>query len=308
MGKVKKIGDEYFIEFYARGLLYQQKGGKDFKKAQALLKEIEDKIQQGEMGTIVRDVDVDVFFETFKDHNRDKYPLKTFQRYLSTIGHFYQWLGLNLRTIRKLSQITPSVIEQYRSALIKEQKNGKIKPKKINLTLLILKDVFRYGITLGYINDNPCFHAKWVEVKHQYHSFYLKPAQQDKIIDASSGTVRQILPALFACGLTEQEVVSLSLNQIDRKNNLLKLPSRQLPIRPDHMDILIALLEGHIQPISALLNDIKNIFSQHGLRYFQKIFFNSFVARLAAQDIKPADLLLYSGLEDIAKLLRFRPC
>ena len=32
MGDIRKINDEYYLEFHARGLLYQQKAGKDIAR------------------------------------------------------------------------------------------------------------------------------------------------------------------------------------------------------------------------------------------------------------------------------------
>ena len=42
MGTIKKIGDNYFIEFVARGLKYQRNGGTDKKEA---LKQVENSIE-----------------------------------------------------------------------------------------------------------------------------------------------------------------------------------------------------------------------------------------------------------------------
>ena len=56
MGTIRKIGDEYFIEFFARGLKYQQKIGLDPARAEQALKEIEAQIARGEALTIVREM------------------------------------------------------------------------------------------------------------------------------------------------------------------------------------------------------------------------------------------------------------
>ena len=73
MGDIRKINDEYYIEFHARGLLYQQKAGKDIARARQLLADIEAKIQQGETGPLVRDVDVDIFFQAFMESAWQEY-------------------------------------------------------------------------------------------------------------------------------------------------------------------------------------------------------------------------------------------
>ena len=165
MGQVRKIGEEYYIEFYARGLLYQQKGGNDIVHAQKLLDEIEGKIKQGEMGTIVRDVDLDIFLKTFSEFAQKEYSSKTFSRYSDTIKHFSEFLKKKFPGLKKLSEVTPKVIEDYRFYLSQEAERRKLKPKVLNFTLYLLRDCLDYGITLGYINDNPTLHVRLFSLK-----------------------------------------------------------------------------------------------------------------------------------------------
>ena len=161
MGSVKKIGNDYFIEFNARGLLYQQKAGSDFRKAQLLLEEIEAKIAQGEMATIVRDVDADIFKATFLENFSKVHTIKTCQRYQLLVKHFYGFLAESYPHLKKLSQITPSVVQSYQEYL----RGLKVKPGLINFSMYLLRDVLEYAIKLGYLNDNPTLHIRWFKTK-----------------------------------------------------------------------------------------------------------------------------------------------
>ena len=165
MGQVRKINDEYYIEFYARGLLYQQKAGEDLASAQRLLQEIETKITHGEMGTIVRDVDWDIFLQTFSEQVLNHYAPPTARRYQNLIHHLSQFLRTQHPQILKLSQVTPKIVEDYRFHLTQEAQRLKLKPKTLNFTLYLLRDVLDYGIKLGYINDNPTVHTRFFIVK-----------------------------------------------------------------------------------------------------------------------------------------------
>ena len=144
MGNIRKIGNDYFIEFYARGLKYQQKIGPDKKKAEIALKNIEDKIAKGEMALIVRDVDVDIFLVDFLEYAQKNHTAKTFKRYESLISHFKKFLKSDNPSLAKLSQLTPRILEQYRSFLItsKGNKEKHFKPKAVNITLFLLRDIF----------------------------------------------------------------------------------------------------------------------------------------------------------------------
>ena len=160
VGEVKKIGDEYYIEFYARGLLYQQKAGTDQAAAERLLAQIESKIAHGESATIVRDVDVDIFFQTFLECAAKEHTPKTLKHYQSLIDNFIQFLP---QEIHKLSSITPRVIEEYRFDLFDQK--PPIKAEMINFYLFLLRDIFDYSIKLGYLNDDPTFHVRFLDQK-----------------------------------------------------------------------------------------------------------------------------------------------
>ena len=113
MGKVKKINDEYFIEFYARGLLYQQKAGSDENVAQKMLSEIEDKINKGEMEAIDRDVDFDIFINSFCDYAKDRFSDTSFKRYVDVAKRFEGFINSEFGESPKLSKVTPIIIEKF---------------------------------------------------------------------------------------------------------------------------------------------------------------------------------------------------
>lgn len=158
MGQIKKIGDIYYIEFYARGLMYSQVAGTDEQDARKKLEQIEAKIAQGKSLTIVREIDLTAFFEQFLFHVRGQFSAKSAERFLKTWQHFRGFLDKNYPAIDKLFQITPSVVESYKTFLAKATK-----PKLVNLTLLFLREILEYGIRIGFINDNPTLHIRLLE-------------------------------------------------------------------------------------------------------------------------------------------------
>lgn len=246
MGQVKKIGDEYYIEFHARGLLYQQKGGQDKAKALKLLAEIEGKIRRGEMGTIVRDVDIDVFFKTFLDEAIKKYPSKIFKRYAHLSRHFLAFAGSRDPKITKASEITPKVIEDYQLSLRADEK---IKPGLINFTLLLLREVLEFARKLGYLNDNPTLHVRFEPMSPVASKFAVQLEKQEKEnrILALQEPLRSI--AIFACetGLTLSELCALrdiDVNIVHKRINAGVLNKRTVPMTPTAASILQSTL-GH---------------------------------------------------------------
>jgi len=155
MGNIRKINDVYYIEFYARGLLYSQAVGADIDEARKLLVQVEEKIADGEALTMARYIDLPDFYERFLFDAGLQYSPRSVQRFAATIKHFNSFLGEDFARLRQLDQLTPAVIESYKAYLAKSQK-----VKIANLTILLLRDVLEFGIKLGFLNDNPSLHVR----------------------------------------------------------------------------------------------------------------------------------------------------
>lgn len=162
MGNIRKIGDIYYIEFYARGLLYSQIAGPDLESARRLLEITESKISQGEALTVERTITLTAFFDQYESHIVSEFSAKTILRYRHLINHFSGFLYREFPHISKLSEITPHVCEAYRSALVKDHK-----PALVNFSLLLLRDVMDFGIKIAFINDNPTIHLKLCPWPHK---------------------------------------------------------------------------------------------------------------------------------------------
>ena len=155
MGQISKIGDTYYIEFYARGLLYSKVAGSDRAAAERLLKETEETIASGEALTIVREIDLPVFVQQFYIYASQEFSARTVIRFKLTGEHFTSFLIKQYPMAIHLSNITPSVIETYKLFLA-----ATVRPKVVNFTLLLLREMMEHGIKLGFIHDNPTLHVQ----------------------------------------------------------------------------------------------------------------------------------------------------
>jgi site-specific recombinase XerD len=156
LGQIRKINDVYYIEFYARSLLYSQVAGSDLEQAQKLLQQVEEKIAGGEALTMARHIDLPDFFERFvAEAKTQSYSPKSVQRFTSTINHFSGFLSNDFPQVHQLAQLTPVVLESYKANLVKTQKS-----KVVNLSILLIRDILEFGIKLGFINDNPSLHVR----------------------------------------------------------------------------------------------------------------------------------------------------
>jgi hypothetical protein len=190
MGQIRKINDVYYIEFYARSLLYSQIAGTNLEEAEKLLQQVEEKIAGGEALTIARHIELPDFFERFIVEARaQQYSPKTVERFATTIKHFGAFLKQDFPQVRQLAQLTPIVIESYKAHLVKTQK-----PKIVNLSILLIRDILEFGIKLGFINDNPSLHVRlspW-------------PKTPDRTSTARYLLAKQLLPKAVSLGKVAQ--------------------------------------------------------------------------------------------------------
>ena len=154
MGTVRKVGDTYYIEFFARGLLYSQIAGPDLKAAQELLEKTEATIGAGEALTVVREIDLEAFFTQFLAYASQEFNARSAARFKNAIEHFSRFLKDQYPQAKQLSKVTPRVVEDYKASL--DSKN----PVLTNFTLLLLREILDHGIKLGFINDNPTLHVR----------------------------------------------------------------------------------------------------------------------------------------------------
>jgi hypothetical protein len=155
MGEILKINGTYYIEFYARGLKYSQIAGPDLAAAQKLLAETEAKIAGGESLTVVRLIELPAFFDQFLRFAGEEFGPRTHRRFADLIGHFQDFLSTRHPSLLYLSQITPSIVEDYKSS-----RRPSSKPHLVNFSILLLREMLEHGIKLGFINDNPTIHVR----------------------------------------------------------------------------------------------------------------------------------------------------
>lgn len=265
MGTVRKMGQEYFIEFEARGLKYQQKAGADEPAAWKLLSEIEEKIACGEVGIVVRDVLVPAFLEDFLSTAATRYPAQTMNRFKSTANHFQEFLETQFRHVEVLSQITPKIVEAYKAQLRKASRRNEFppNPKVINLTLLLLREIFEHGIRLGFLNDNPGLHVDFLSDWRKELSL-ISVEDLQKILTLASAQLQRVAKIILATGLHPREICQLTVADVnygahefrtgDPRSRGRNFMVRQLPLTP----VVLELFGGASPAISAngfLLNE-----------------------------------------------------
>ncbi len=159
MGKIIKIGDQYFVEFTGNGLLFQKLAGSDKSKAEKMLKDVEESLVKEETDIfVVKEMDYREFCQKLTKYIEESFALKTQKRLLSAWNHFHSFLERNRPNLTKLKEITPAVIEQYKAELMKELSSKK--ELIISFTIFLLRVMFEFAVKSRGLNDNPTLHVK----------------------------------------------------------------------------------------------------------------------------------------------------
>ncbi len=322
MGSIQKIGEDYFIEFYARGLKYQQKIGPDMEMAQKALESIETKIAKGEAATLVRDVDHDIFFEDFLHYASQRHTPKSLARYKSVIEDFKSFLRQECPTITKLSEVTPRIIEQYKSLLIQQRPTVKkgLSPKAINLTLFFLRDIFEYAIKLGFLNDNPTLHIRLVKVSSAPIPTILTDEELKLVFNGADSYLWFLLEFILVTGMRVQKLIDLKWSDIDWPQGLLRIPGtpdtislngrgleilKQLQTKKQRPEKIFTDAAGCDLSIDRLTEALSRLNDHTGIKkklsYYA--FRHTFARNLVKKGVAIAHLYKFLGFTDIAKII-----
>ena len=327
MGTILKIGEDYFIEFTARGLKYRRNGGKDKVSAARLLKEIEAKIQKGEMSIIASDVEVVTFFKDFLVRIKSEEDPRTFARYRSVIKHFQEFIRTAHSCDCKLSEITPSVIEGYRVVLLENA--GDAKPEDLNLTLYLLRDIFDSAINFGHINDNPTHHTRLIAMPDQKIPQTLSDTDVQRLVNGLSGATLNIVNLILRTGMDAYELSRLKWTNIDLGDNCFKIESmpdslrrgRQMPMdhevlmiirqlqsqRSVHQDYVFMDKSGQKFKESEISDHCIKAAAKIGINRssVQHVFRNTFARTVLKKGVSLIGLHKLLGLKDIARVMKY---
>lgn len=340
MGSVRKIGDDYYIEFFARGLKYQQKIGPDEKRAAQALNDIESQIARGEAATFVRDVEIDIFFQDFLEYIRDKHTPKTIKRFNSVVESFANYLYRELPTVQNISELTPRVIEGYKIFSIRHpslslRRNGQINPNVINLTLLLLRDILQYAIKLGYLNDNPSLHVRFMEesLLAPAHPRVLIGEDRNKFLDHCSVAIRFLSEILLLTGLTISEAVELRWDQVDLEKMCLDLSTqrgragafeswlrvpvsiraaeifREMETNSNRKDLVFVNASCQEWAVAEVRTEIRSALCKvlGNMDMGPSILRHSFAVELLKKNVSILQLYLLMGKNDVGKMMIYSP-
>jgi len=132
----------------------------------------------------------------------------------------------------KLSEITPLMIEEYRSQRLSDG----LKKCSINREVSCLRKIFNVAINWCYASENPVKKIKFFSEKENLRERVLSEAEEPKLFEACSTSLKPILLVALHTGMRKGEIFKMKWVDVDLSKPEIRIPEskggkmRTLPI------------------------------------------------------------------------------
>ncbi len=265
MGRIYKRKNVWYIDVRIKGTRIRKRVGKSKRVAELALKDAEVKIAKDEFGLSNNDVPLDRLLAEFLDYSGTNHRESATKRYEAVIDHFRHFLDEKYHNIHFVSQITPALIESYKTFRrsewvnpngypvesddeVKDHTRKGARARTVNLELDALRAILNMAIEWGYTRQNPIVKVKRLKEDDRKPLRFLTKEECQKLLDASPP---DLYPACFTflhTGMRKAELENLQWADVDfdrrkilirrKKNWNPKTGEREIPIGGSLLDVL----------------------------------------------------------------------
>ena len=184
---------------------------------------------------------------------------------------------------RRLSDVTPRMIEKYKS----ERRKEGLAPATVNRELACMKHMYNLAILWEMTRKNPVAKVKFFKERNKRIEFLI-PEEIERLIIACSTYARPVVITALNTGMRLGEILGLTWNDIDLVNNQIILDetksgsSRRIPISGNLKKMLLKLkskesggqvfLNKHGMPLKSVRNQFECALKKAGIE--RKITFH----------------------------------
>lgn len=121
----------------------------------------------------------------------------------------------------KISEVTPSLIEEFKSNKIKEG----LSSRTLTNMLILLRGILELAVTDGAIINNPFNRVKIPPIE-RLKVKCLSKNEMDKVLKVAKNSYLQFYPLIYTAiftGLTRSELLGLTWEKIDSENKLIRV-------------------------------------------------------------------------------------
>jgi len=271
MGRIYKRNRVWYIDVSANGRRVRKRVGSSKEMAELALKDAEVKVAREEFGFSKKDIPIDDLIDRFLEYNRTNHRSTTTRRYKAVTDHLRRYLTEKRRDVVMLSQLTPEVIEGFKTFRRDEWVNPNGKPvngdddvrdhtrrgaraRTVNLELEAIKTMLNIARRWGYVKENAVSLVKPLKTDDKKPVRFLTLEECDRLMQAASPEYYPILFTFLNSGMRKAELENLRWEDVDfhRRQILVrgkedwkpKTGERDIPMCDDLYDLLADLKQS----------------------------------------------------------------
>ncbi len=205
VARIYQREDIWYLDVRIKGHRIRKRVGTSRKVAELALKDAEVKIAREEFGFTKQDIKIEVLIERFREYNKTNHRPTTTERYAAVTDHLRRFVAEKRPHIVAVSQLTPEIMEAYKTfrRVSRMNPNGKpvkggtsvtsrtrvgVRARTVNFELDALKVMFNLAIRWGYLRDNPLRLVKPLKTDDMKPIRFLTLAECEQLLDKTPNT------------------------------------------------------------------------------------------------------------------------
>jgi len=214
--------------------------------------------------------DFDSFKEKYRKHlTVIHYAPETIKRYIYFLNRFFAWL--EAQGVTEISAVTKDHVQDYQAHLY-ETINSRGEPNCVfhqNNNMKAVKAFFRFLKENDYLAHDPAREISYAKTPKRLPRSILSGSEAKKVIHAPNTKTalgyrdRTILEVLYSTGIRNQELINITLNDVDYTEGFIRINSgkgnkdRVVPIGK----IACRYIENYVKAVRPML--VKNPTNNH---------------------------------------------
>ncbi len=212
-----KRGRVWYIDLTFQGKRYRRRTSRDARLAQLELARLERELERRSLDLAVERISVQNFVDKYFEYSKaNKTPTTIYNERL----HLKQFLKFS-DPASPLSNLKPEHFERYKAERLR-----KVSPVTLNRELTTFRSMLNRAKEWGYLFKNPMDAIKRIPMPEKNPPRFLSKEEIKKLLQVSSGKLRDIIITFLNTGLRRSELCHLEWGNIDLTRGIITVQSK----------------------------------------------------------------------------------
>ena len=211
-----KKGTTWYVDYLLDGRRFRKRLGRSKRLAELALADIQVKLERRELGFATKDRKLADFIAEYLRFAKGNKAPQSFLRDVITLKHFTDFVRAD-----KLSTVTATKLEAYKT----HRREQGAAPSTLNRELNTIKAMFNKAVAWNALAQNPAKSVKKLKEARGKIRFLSKDEVRT-LLQAAESRVQPLIEVLLHTGLRRDEVIHLTWADVDLKNRVLSVQSK----------------------------------------------------------------------------------